>query len=212
MISLKTLTFNSFQVNTYILHDETNEAIIIDPACQSTQETDQIIQYIKDNNLTPKAIINTHGHIDHIVGVNDIKNTFSIPFKIHSEDTLLLENALYSAQLFGFNLETIPIVDEFIEEGATIAFGNSTIKALHVPGHSPGSLVFYSEDAGFVIVGDVLFNGSIGRTDLPGGNLETLLSGIKEKLLNLPKNTVVYSGHGPSTTIGQEHDTNPFLK
>lgn len=212
MISLKTFTFNSFQVNTYVLHDETNDSIIIDPACESAHEIEQLIQYIKDNNLNPRAIINTHGHIDHIVGINDIKNTFSIPFKIHLEEKLLLENALYSAQLFGFSLETIPIVDEFIEEGAIITFGNSSIKALHIPGHSPGSLVYYSEDNKFVIVGDVLFNGSIGRTDLPGGDYDSLISGIKGKLLSLPSDTVVYSGHGPSTTIGQEHDTNPFLK
>lgn len=212
MITVKIFTFNSFQVNTYLLYDESGEAIIMDPACGSKNEVDELTTYVQENNLQVKAIINTHGHIDHIIGVNDIRNIYSIPFKINSGDNMLLENALYSAQIFGFNLETIPSVDEYIDESTVVKFGTSVLKPYHIPGHSPGSLVFYSEEDKFVIVGDVLFNGSIGRTDLPGGDYDSLISGIKEKLLTLPGDTKVYSGHGPATTIQAEYDTNPFLK
>jgi len=212
MITVKTFTFNSFQVNTYLLYDETGEALIIDPACESSTELEQLYTFISENNLKPVAITNTHGHIDHIVGVNDVKNTYNIPFKLHTDDNPLLENALYSAQIFGFNLETVPIIDEPLDSNSEIKFGNSTLKMFHVPGHAPGSICFYSEDDKFVIVGDVLFSGSIGRTDLPGGDYDLLISGIREKLFTLPGDTAVYSGHGPSTSIQQEHDTNPFLK
>lgn len=212
MIKVKIFTFNSFQVNTYLLYDETGEAVIVDPACESAVEVDQLTSFVEANKLKPQAIINTHAHIDHIVGVNDVKSIYSIPFKMHADDKLILDNALYSAQLFGFSLEAIPVVDEPLTEDAEIKFGSSSLKALHVPGHAPGSMVFYSSDDAFVIVGDVLFKGSIGRTDLPGGDYDALISGIREKLLTLPGQTKVFSGHGPSSTIQEEYDTNPFLK
>ncbi len=211
MITIKPFIFNSFQVNTYLLYDETNESIIIDPACSSEMEQQVLLDFIQKNNLSPRFIANTHGHIDHVIGVQAIADFFKIPFYIHKEDDFLLQRALESAIMFGFNLGQNPTADKFISESAPLTFGHSTIKLFHVPGHSPGSLVFYSENDGFIIAGDVLFNGSIGRTDLPGGNYETLISGIKEKLLVLPRETIVYSGHGNSTTIGHEHDTNPFL-
>jgi hydroxyacylglutathione hydrolase len=211
MITVKKIVLNSFQVNTYILSDETKEAIIIDPACENELEENELTDYISQNKLVPKAIVNTHAHIDHILGVDRIKKKYNIPFMLHAEDSFLVNTAPQSAQIFGFNFNSIPTIDKYIDETTDIHFGKSTLKAYHIPGHSPGSLVYYSLEDNFVIVGDVLFNGSIGRTDLPGGNYDSLISGIKEKLLSLPKETIVHCGHGPDTSIRKEHDTNPFL-
>lgn len=211
MIKVEKFVFNNFQVNTYILYDETNEAIIIDPACDNDAEVTKIKEFIRSNNLTPKLIANTHGHIDHVVGVKAITEEYNIPFHLHEGDNFLLATSIDSAEIFGFSLNENPMPDKNINDGDTIKFGNSSLQTIHVPGHSPGSLVYYSENDSFIIAGDVLFYGSIGRTDLPGGNYETLITGIKEKLLILPKNTRVLSGHGNHTTIGHEHDTNPFL-
>lgn len=211
MISVHTFIFNTFQVNTYLLYDDTGEAIIIDPACDSAEEFNQLKNYIEEHQLSLQRIINTHGHIDHIAGVQRVVDYFNVPFEIHPDDVFLLKVAPQSAQVFGFELETAKMPDGKIEEGKAVTFGNSTLKTLHVPGHSPGSIVFYCKESKFAVVGDVLFSGSIGRTDLPGGDYETLISCIKTKLLTLPRDTKVFSGHGPSTTIQQEHDTNPFL-
>lgn len=211
MISIKIFTFNSFQVNTYLLYDQSKEAVLIDPACDSEEEFTLLKSFIEENELSLQRIINTHGHIDHIAGVQRVVDYFNVPFEIHPDDVSLLKVAPQSAQIFGFELEAAKMPDGSIEEGKSIEFGNSSLKTLHVPGHSPGSIVFYSEENKFAIVGDVLFSGSIGRTDLPGGDYDTLISGIKSKLLTLPGDTKVFSGHGPSSTIQQEHDTNPFL-
>ena len=211
MIKVHTFTFNSFQVNTYLLFDESKEVIIVDPACEDEQEAEQLFSFINSNNLTPKAIVNTHAHVDHIVGVNIVKSKYNIPFYLNHNDQFLIDNASQSAAMFGFRFDNEPIIDKSIDESDSIKFGNSEITLFHVPGHSPGSLALHSAKDGILIVGDVLFRGSIGRTDLPGGNYDQLISGIKEKLLTLPRETKVYCGHGPTTTIGQEHDTNPFL-
>jgi glyoxylase-like metal-dependent hydrolase (beta-lactamase superfamily II) len=211
MITIKTLVFNNLSVNTYVLHDQTNRAVIIDPACSNSGEHRILYQYIDNNKLNPEKIINTHGHIDHIVGVEKVMKNYNIPFFIHPDDNYLLSKAKEMGFIFGFQVDEIPSASAFLNEGDIIEFGNSSLKVMHIPGHSPGSIVFYSESDNFVIVGDVLFRGSIGRTDLPLGDYETLINGIKNKLLTLPRGTVVYSGHGPSTTIKTEHDTNPFL-
>jgi hydroxyacylglutathione hydrolase len=211
MITVKTFIFNNFGVNTYVLYDETKQAIIIDPACNDTEEYESLFKFISENQLTPVKIVNTHGHIDHIVGVDKVMKYFNIPFLLHSNDKFLLGSAKETGMIFGFQLDEIPVPTKFISEGDKVEFGNSHLNILHVPGHSPGSIIIYSPNDNFIIAGDVLFSGSIGRSDLPGGDHETLLSGIKTKLLTLPGHTVVYCGHGPTTTIKIEHDTNPFL-
>ncbi len=211
MVKIKPFVFNSFQVNTFVLSDETQDAIIIDPACSSDSEKKEIINFIEEQKLSVKYIANTHAHIDHILGVPDLKEHFNVPFYLHSDDQLLLDNAQNSALIFGFDFNTTLAIDCKLDDMQTLEFGNSKLNLLHVPGHSPGSIVFHSNTDNFAIVGDVLFNGSIGRTDLPGGNHGQLIHGIKSKLLTLPSETLVLSGHGPQTTIGNEHDTNPFL-
>lgn len=211
MIQIKNFIFNSFQVNTYILYDETGEGIIIDPACGNESELEEITAFTRDHHIKLTKIVNTHGHIDHIVGISRVVNAFNIPFVINQEDAVLLEMAPQQAMVFGFELSEPPVPTEYIQEGDTLTFGNSSLSLFHVPGHSPGSIAFYSKDGEFVIVGDVLFAGSIGRTDLPGGSYDALISSIKNKLFSLPMETKVFSGHGPSTTIQHEYDTNPFL-
>jgi hydroxyacylglutathione hydrolase len=212
MLHIECFTFNAFQENTYLLANENKECWIIDPGMYENDEISYFKSYISSHNLTPKAIINTHTHLDHIFGVNALKDTYNIPFGIHKSDLPVLNGAAGSAMLFGFNFRDIPKVDFYIEASQPLVLGTDSLDVRFTPGHSPGSVSFYNPKENWLISGDVLFNGSIGRTDLPGGNFDTLINSIKTELFPLPDNTVVYSGHGPSTTIGQEKKYNPFLQ
>jgi len=211
MISIKIFVFNPFQVNTYILSDETNECIIIDPGCNESFEEEALVDYIENMSLKPVLMITTHCHIDHVLGTKFCKEKYDIDFAANVNDNFILNSVNESGILFGIEVKQQPLVDKLISEGEKIKFGNSELKVIDVPGHSPGSIVLYNENDGILITGDVLFKASIGRTDLPGGHLDTLLNGIKGKLLVLPGETVVYPGHGPSTSIVYETKNNPFL-
>jgi hydroxyacylglutathione hydrolase len=211
MISLKTFVFNDFNVNTFVLYDDTKECVIIDPGCNNEKQQKELTGFITSQALLPLMLINTHGHIDHIAGNRFVKSTYKIPLAVHEKDLYLLENAFQYAEFFAFDAEQPPAPDIFLKEGDTIRFGDAAISVLHVPGHSPGSIVLYSKASYLLIAGDVLFRGSIGRTDLPGGDYNILIKGITEKLMTLPRETTVHPGHGPATTIGLEYDTNPFL-
>ena len=211
MIEVKTFIFNAFQENTFVVYDESKKCLIIDAGCNSPTEHEEIIQFITGQDLTPVALVNTHCHIDHLLGVDYLKKHYSVPFKTHEADKPLLVHAAQQALFYGLEFDGSPEVDGFLEDGDILEAGTASFKILHIPGHSPGSIALYSEPDWKVIVGDVLFRGSIGRTDLPGGDYDTLISGIKEKLLTLDPETVVFSGHGPNTTIGHESISNPFL-
>ncbi len=211
MITIKTFIFNPFQENTYLLYDESGEAVIIDPGCYAKSEEEQLSKYLEENNLKLKHLLNTHSHIDHILGNRFISEKYKLQVASHQEDEFLIERAKEQAVLFGMQIDTPPKVGKYIDENDAIKFGNSELKIVHAPGHSPGSLVFYNTEERFMIVGDVLFNQSIGRTDLPGGNLDTLLESIFTKLFPLGDDMKVYSGHGTTTTIGQERISNPFF-
>ncbi|QQS50041.1 MAG: MBL fold metallo-hydrolase [Bacteroidota bacterium] len=211
MITLKYFVFNSFQVNTYLLTDETGTGIIIDPSFETETEYAQLKAYLKEKKIKLTAVVNTHGHVDHLLGVSRMVKDLKIPFKMHRNEELLLSSARITAEMFGLAFDETPVINQYIDESDRIEIGKHTLQVMHIPGHSPGGLAFYSAADKFVIVGDILFRSSIGRTDLPGGDYDSLISGIKQKLLTLPPETNVYSGHGPSTTIGAEHDTNPFL-
>jgi len=211
MIKTKQLVFNELGVNSFILHDETRKCLIVDPGCNNTSQEQQLKRAIHDDGLQPEYIVLTHGHFDHVAGLAWAKAEFGCPVIMHREDLLLLQRAVDQAGLFGFSAGSPPEPDRFIEEGEVIAFGNSRVSVIHVPGHSPGSICLYAAGDNLLICGDVLFNGSIGRTDLFKGDHDLLISGIRKKLLNLPRETVVWPGHGPKTTIGSENDTNPFL-
>jgi glyoxylase-like metal-dependent hydrolase (beta-lactamase superfamily II) len=211
MITIKEFVFNSFATNTYILSDNTNECIIIDPGCTNQNEETALTEYIENNELKPVAILNTHFHVDHIAGIYFTKNKYNIDVYGNNNDNYLVDAAIDSGKVYGMDIKEAPKMDKFLNDGDIFKFGNSELKVILVPGHSKGSLAYYSEENNFVISGDVLFNGSIGRTDLAGGDLDVLLKSIKEKLFTLDQNTVVYSGHGPETTIGNEINSNPFL-
>jgi hydroxyacylglutathione hydrolase len=211
MISIEKFIFNDFQVNTFVLSDESGECLIVDPGCFTAEEQESLKEYIEKKQLKPGKIINTHCHIDHILGNAYISENFSIAIAAHREEQQLLENAIEFGQFFGFTIDTPPAVNEYIKDGDIIKFGVSQLRVLHVPGHSRGSIALYCEEQKFIIAGDVLFNGSIGRTDLPGGDYNTLINSIRKKILTLPVEVTVYPGHGPFTTIKHEIDTNPFL-
>lgn len=211
-MTIKTFTFNPFQENTYIVHDETNEAVIIDAGCLNKDEKSSIVKYLEEKKLTLKRVINTHLHLDHQFGNKFLFDTFGIKPEANIEDEFLVESFASQARSFGLPVnEEAQAIGNHIAEFQKIKFGNSVLTTLHVPGHSPGSIAFYSEKEGIVFVGDVLFRGSIGRTDLPKGDFATLILSITKKLFLLPDSTVVYSGHGPTTTIGYEKKNNPYL-
>ena len=211
-MTIKTFVFNAFQQNTYVLHDETGEAIIIDAGCISENENNVLKAYLSDNNLTLKRVLNTHLHLDHQFGNGFLYQTFNIKPEACKEDEFLLESNVLKARMYGFIVDDTPQeIGEYISDNQEIKFGNTILKALHVPGHSPGSMAFYCENDNTLIAGDVLFQGSIGRTDLEMGNYATLINSITERLLVLPEETVVYCGHGPATTIGNEKKFNPYL-
>lgn len=211
MITLKTFVFNPFQENTYALNDESKECIIVDPGMNSPAEQEELIRYIEKNNLLPKAIVNTHCHVDHILGCQYLVKKYNIPFYANKLEIPLIETAIQFGEFFGLEIEQPPMPDHYLTENNNYNFGNSSFQVFHVPGHSEGSVALYSKEDKLVITGDVLFYGSIGRTDLPGGNYNTLINSIRQKLMMLPKDVEVYPGHGPKTTIQNEYDTNPFL-
>lgn len=203
---------NPWQENTYLLYDETGEAIIIDCGCMRDAENQKILSFLEEKDLRLVKLINTHLHIDHVFGIKFIKETFGFSTCANKDDEYLLAEAPRYSEVLGLQrIEQPPALEENILDGDVIKFGNTSLKALHTPGHSPGGMCYYCEQDSVVFVGDTLFSSSIGRTDLPGGSLDSLISGIKSKLLVLPGKTKVYTGHGPSTTIDYEKHHNPFL-
>ena len=212
MIKVQPFTFNPFEENTYVISDETNECVVIDPGCFTEQEERDLAAYIEMQKLKPVALWLTHAHIDHVLGCAFVFDKWNLKPQMHREDLKVLFSAKSYGELWGFKVEPSPEPEIFIEEGKQIKFGNSEFEILHVPGHSPGHVVFYSKENRFVMGGDVLFSGSIGRTDLPGGNHEQLIRNIKTKLFLLPGDTTVFPGHGPKTTIEEERNSNPFLQ
>lgn len=210
-MTVKAFPFNPFQENTYVVYDETKECIIIDPGCYTPEERGSLVAFIEDNDLKPVRLLNTHCHLDHICGNKFIADKYGLKLEAHRAELPILEHAPKAAAMYGFPMETSPEIEIFLDESDTIHFGKSSFQILFTPGHSPGSISFYSEKESFVIAGDVLFKQGIGRTDLPLGDYDTLIRSIKEKLFTLDKRTTVYSGHGPSTTVGYELVNNPFF-
>ncbi len=206
--------FNLFGVNTYIVWDEdTLDAAIIDPGMQTASETMELDNFLSSRNLNAAHLVNTHLHIDHTLGNEHMINRYSMKLEANQGDALLGTKRAQQARLFHMRIpEPSPLqIDVNLENGDTITVGKSKLKVLSVPGHSQGSIALYNDADGFVITGDALFNGSIGRTDLPGGNHTQLIRSIRTQLLTLPDNTAVYPGHGPATTIGAEKYQNPYL-
>ncbi len=211
MISVHYFAFGPFQENTYILWDETKECIVLDPGNSNASENKKLTDFITQNNLTLKRLILTHAHLDHISGNKYIFDTYGLLPEVHKDDLYFIEKQLATANMYGITVEQSPMPNKYINEGDIVSFGNSSLKTLHTPGHSPGSISYYNLEDKFIIGGDVLFYGSIGRTDLPLGHHDTLIKSIKDKLFPLGDDMKVYSGHGMPTSIGFERTHNPFL-
>jgi hydroxyacylglutathione hydrolase len=212
MAAIATFIFNDFQENTYVIHDETGACIIIDPGCYYEHERKEITDFISDRQLTSKLIVNTHGHLDHVFGNRFLAEKYNIDIAAHPQEIKILEAAPEAGRSFGFTADSSPQVGRLLQDGDTVLFGNTALKVIFTPGHAPGEISLYSGKDGFLISGDVLFRESIGRTDLPGGDMDVLMDSIINRLLVLPDETVVYSGHGPTTTILHERQHNPFVQ
>lgn len=212
MFQIQAFVFNFASENTYVLFNENKNAWLIDPGNMNEQETQAILNFITENNLNIQKIVLTHAHIDHVLGLQWAYDTFKVPVTMHQDDKEVLDMFQISGMRFGFTLDHIKVDLNYIKEGDELDFDGEKFKIYHVPGHSPGSVVYHNETQKFMISGDVLFEGSIGRTDLYKGNYDQLIEGIKTKLFVLDEETQVFSGHGNPTTIGFEKQYNPFLK
>ena len=212
MLKIAKLTFNPIQENTYILWDESGECIVVDAGNISAREDNRLVDFITEQGLNPVMAVNTHGHFDHLAGVEHLRRTYDIPFAMSSKDAYLLEAAPTSARMFGIGEITAPTkIDIDLDSMGGLRFGNTTLKIIHTPGHTPGHVSLYNEEMGVVLTGDTLFRESIGRTDLPGGDYSWIMRSILDKLIVLGDEVKVYPGHGEETTIGHESLYNPFI-
>ncbi|MBS1646556.1 MAG: MBL fold metallo-hydrolase [Bacteroidetes bacterium] len=211
MLTVKFFTFNPVAENTYVLHDETKECVLIDVGCHSEQEKAILRDYIAEKKLKPVMLLCTHTHFDHIMGNQFVLDTYGLKPIVHKEELFILQSQEAVAQKYGIAFEHSPMPEQFIAEGDVLKFGNTSLHVLHTPGHSPGHVAFYNAENHLLINGDVLFKGTIGRTDIPLGNFADLERSIKTKLYTLPEQTTVYCGHGPVTNIGYEKTHNMFV-
>lgn len=212
MLTVKTFVFSPIQENTYVLSDEKDACCIIDPGCYFDNERASLQEYIREAALRPELLLNTHCHLDHIFGNQFVYDTWHLPLHLHEKEQALLEVMPEYGIAWDLPFENYRGPLHFLAAGDRVTLGDHVLKVLFMPGHSPGSIGFYCEQQGFIISGDVLFRGNIGRTDLPGGDHPTLIRSIREQLWPLPDETIVYSGHGEATTIGWEKRHNPWLQ
>jgi hydroxyacylglutathione hydrolase len=211
MINLKKFTFNPYQENTYVLFDETGDCVIIDPGMYDGAEQNQLVNFVKETNLKPVLLLNTHCHIDHVLGNKFVFDQWGLKPQFHKGELPVLQSVASYAPQMGMQYELSPEPEVFLKETGKINFGESELDLIFAPGHSPAHLCFYAKNENFLIGGDVLFYRSIGRTDLPGGNHQQLIDSIKNNVFQLPDDCEVFPGHGPSTSIGFEKMNNPFL-
>lgn len=211
MIQIKTYAFNPFLENTYLIYDETNSCIILDPGCYFAEEQKELTDFIENNRLRPEYIVHSHGHVDHILGTNFLRDHYNIQAIMHQDDLEILRRSKDFGEMIGIEIEQPRDPEIFVKEGEQITFGNTAFDILHLPGHSPGSIGLYNKEAQVIFAGDVLFRRGIGRTDLMGGDHSTLLNNIKSKLFVLDDTTTVYPGHGEHTTIKEEKAENTML-
>jgi hydroxyacylglutathione hydrolase len=211
MLKIKSFVFSPIQENTYLVYNDSKDCIIIDPGCYFNEEKDELAAFITQSGLIPRMLLNTHCHLDHVFGNRFVAETYGLSLHLHAKEKPLLDYAPASGLMYDLPFDNYSGDYIYLKDGDRVSLGADELTVIEAPGHSPGHICFYSAPQHFIISGDVLFNRSIGRTDLPGGNLGTLLKNIREKLFVLPAETLVYSGHGPVTTIGEEKKFNPFL-
>lgn len=212
MFTIKSFQFSPIQENTYLLYNEFNDCIIIDPGCYDDAEKEKLVAFMEDNKLIPIMLINTHCHLDHVFGNKMLAEKYNLTLQIHKNEEPVLAFAVTSGLMYNLPFDNYEGDFIFLNDSDIVKLGDDELKVLLTPGHSPGSISFYCAKQNFVIAGDVLFKNSIGRTDLPGGNHEQLIKSIKDRLLTLPNNTIVYNGHGDATTVGEETIENPYLQ
>jgi len=212
MLTIKLFTFSPVQENTYVVYNESGNCCIVDPGCYFGNERNELKEFIQDTGLTPKYLLNTHCHLDHVFGNKFIHDTWGLPLHLHENEKPVLEYAPTFGLSWGLPFDNYKSNLMLLREGEVIRLGNDLLEVLFTPGHSPGHVCFYCREQQFVIGGDVLFRQSIGRTDLPGGDFNTLIHSIQSRLLVLPDEVVIYPGHGPETTIGFEKANNPYLQ
>lgn len=211
MVTIRSFTFNFFSTNTFVLSDETKQCIIIDPGCSKPAEEEELVKYIEKNNLTPVAQVITHFHIDHVLGISFIFNKYGIEATAHEGGKVFWENSESLGFRFGFKGDEFREPKHFVKEGDLIKFGDSEFEVIEVPGHADGSICLVNNKQHFIMAGDVIFYGSIGRTDLPTGDFDILKTNILNKIFTLDDNYVIYPGHGQKTTVGMERLHNPFI-
>tara|TARA_B110001454_G_scaffold214070_1_gene233294 strand:- start:100 stop:738 length:639 start_codon:yes stop_codon:yes gene_type:complete len=212
-MKIKRFVFNPFQENTFVLYDQSKGCVIIDPGCYEKAEEKELENFISENGLKPVALLNTHCHIDHILGNQFVAEKWGVELQMHKDDLLLLENAGQISKMYGLeNYSGSPYPKHFLKDGDTFSFGESKLDVIFTPGHAPGHICFYSEQHNFIISGDVIFQMSIGRTDLSFGDYDTLINSITKKIFPLPGQTQIHCGHGPSTVLNYEREHNPFLQ
>lgn len=211
MLKIKSFIFNPIQENTYLLYNEFNECAIIDPGCYFPQEQEELTHFINQSNLKPVMLLNTHCHLDHVFGNKFVAEKYNLQLQLHKNEKTLLDYAPTSGLIYNMPFNNYSGEYIYLKEGQIIKMGNDELLVIESPGHSPGHICFYCAKQSFIISGDVLFYRSIGRTDLPGGNHETLINNIKNKIFVLPDETIIYSGHGENTNIGDEKRLNPFF-
>lgn len=211
MLNIQSFTFNPYQENTYVVSDQTGSCVIIDPGCYTQTEEQALQQYISSENLKVEKLLNTHGHIDHMLGNYFVKQTYDVPFVTHEKVIGELEATKSYGALMGLTPTPSPMPDQLVDHGDTVEFGETVFEVFFTPGHSPGHISFFHRESKNLFSGDVLFMGSIGRTDLPGGSFPVLMKSIYDHLLMLDDEVKVHCGHGPETTIGRERYTNGYI-
>lgn len=211
-MNIQPFAFNPLGVNCFVLWDETQECVIIDPSCYYDKEMEILSAFIKEKSLTPKMSIATHFHFDHVMGAAMVCRQFNIPLAGHKNYGFMWEIGMFEQSMtFGFTMDEPPVPTILLEQGSTVSFGNETLETLHCPGHSPCGIALYQKENAALFCGDILFHMSIGRTDLPGGDHEQLLQSIRNRIFTLPGNVTVFTGHGEPTTVEREKNHNPFF-
>ncbi|GHV01563.1 MBL fold metallo-hydrolase [Bacteroidia bacterium] len=211
MISVACFAFNPFQENTFVVYDPTGECVIVDAGCSSPGEERTLADFIAQKGLRPVMAVNTHGHVDHILGVDWVKERYGVPFALDSRDSFLVENAPFQGSLYGLRIASAPTPDVDLSQLQQIDFGDSRLKIIHTPGHTPGHVCLHDPEGEMLLTGDTLFRESIGRTDLPGGDYSWIMRSILERIMPLGDGTTIYPGHGPQSDIGHEMLYNPFV-
>ncbi len=212
MFQVKSFVFSPIHENTYVLYNESVDCIIIDPGCYFEEEKNELKDFLENKGLKPLFLLNTHCHLDHVFGNKFVAENYGLKLHLHELEQAVLAFAPASGLMWNMPFDNYVGEFVFLKEGDSIKLGNDELKVIEAPGHSPGHVCFYCEKQHFIIGGDVLFRGSIGRTDLPGGSFETLIKSIRTRLFVLPDETVVYNGHGEPTSTGEEKRHNPFLQ